>query len=135
MSPPNDERRPRGEGGGSSSSSTTECKAAASHQQDRFAARRLDAALRLPDLDDGTRDPSIPWQACPAPGELVLEVGPRNTAWLQGSSKVIVPLLGALGARWQYGPDGWAFSRRYVDDVLAAADHERRLIRLRSVDR
>ncbi len=134
MSPPNDERRPRGEGGGSSSSSTIECKA--SRRQDRFAAaHRLDAALRLPGLEDGTRDPSVSWDACPAPGELVLEVGPRNTAWLQGSSKVIVPLLGALGARWQYGPDGWAFSRRYVDDVLAAADIERRPIRLRSVDR
>lgn len=133
MSPGDDERHPRGEGGASSSSSNTECKA--SRRQNRPAARRLDAALRLPGLEDGTRDPSVSWDACPAPGELVLEVGPRNTAWLQGSSKVIVPLLGALGARWQYGPDGWAFSRRYVDDVLAAADHERRLIRLRSVDR
>lgn len=135
MIPGDDERRPRGEGGGSSSSSTTECKA--SRRQDRFAARRLDAALRLPDLEDGTRDPSVSWDACRAPGELVLEVGPRNTAWLQGSSKVVVPLLASLGSRWQYEGQagGWAFPKRFVDDVLALADHERRPIRLRSVDR
>ncbi len=133
MIPGKDERRPQAEGGGSSSSSTTDCKA--SRRQDSAAARRLDAALRLPGLEDGTRDPSIAWDACPAPGELVIAVGPRNTAWLTGSSKVIVPLLGALGARWQHGPDGWAFSRRYVDDVLAAADLERRPVRLRSVER
>lgn len=133
MSPPGDESRPRPGSGDSSSSSTTEYKA--SRRQDRPAARRLDAALRLPPLEDGTRDPSIPWQACPGRGELVLEVGPRHTAWLRGSSAVIVPLLGALGAQWQYGPEGWAFSRRYVDDVLAAADLERRTVRLRSVDR
>jgi len=133
MSPPTDESRPRPGSGSSSSSSNTEYRR--TRRQNRPAARRLDAALRLPGLEDGTRDPLIAWDACPAPGELVIEVGPRHTAWLRGSSAVIVPLLGALGARWQYGPDGWAFSRRYVDDVLAAADHERRLIRLRSVDR
>ncbi len=133
MSPPTDESRPRPGSGDSSSSSSTECKA--SRRQDPAAARRLDAALRLPGLEDGTRDPSVAGDACPAPGELVIEVGPRNTAWLRGSSKVIVPLLSTLGARWQYGPDGWAFSRRYVDDVLAAADLERRPVRLRSVER
>ncbi len=133
MSPGKDERRPRPGSGDSSSSSNSESNRAP--RQDRAAGRRLDAALRLPGLDDGTRDPSIAWDACPAPGELVIEVGPRNTAWLTGSSKVIVPLLGALGARWQHGPDGWAFSRRYVEDVLAAADVERRPIRLRSVER
>jgi len=124
VSPPgDDERRPRAEGGGSSSGNNAE--STRDPRQDRPAARRL---------DDVTRDPSNAWDACAA-GELVIEVGPRNTAWLRGSSKVVVPLLGALGARWQHGPDGWAFSRRYVEDVLAAADVERRPIRLRSVER
>jgi hypothetical protein len=133
MSPPTDESRPRPGSGDSSSSSSTKCKA--SRRQDSAAARRLDAALRLPGLEDGTRDPSVSWDALPAPGELVIEVGPRHTAWLTGPSKVIVPLLAMLGTRWQYGPDGWAFPRKYVDDVLAAADLERRPIRLRSVER
>jgi len=93
--------------------------------------------LRLPGLYDGARDPSVSWDACPAPGELVLEVGPRNTAWLRGSSKVVVPLLATLGTQWQYEGQagGWAFPKQFVDDVLALADHEHRPIRLRSVDR
>ncbi len=99
------------------------------------ARRRLDAALRAEPLPDGTRDPSVPWDACPAPGELVVEVGPRNTAWPLGPSRIVFPLLAAVGARWMYGSDGWAFSRRLLGDVLAAVDHAGRPIRLRSVER
>jgi len=55
VSPPNDERRPRAEGGGSSSGSTTKYRRTL--RQDRAATRRRDGALRLPALDDGTRDP------------------------------------------------------------------------------
>ena len=90
------------------------------------------AQLRLPDPEDGTRDSSVPGAA---PGALVVEVGSRHTAWLQGSSRVVVPLLTTLGLRWQYGTDGWAFPRRLVDDVLALCDAERRQVRLRSVER
>jgi len=112
-------------------------QSATAHRQDRSGARRLDATLRLAPLPDGTRDPSISWDACPTPGELVIEVGLRHTAWLQGPSKVVVPLLATLGSRWQYEGQagGWAFPRKYVDDVLALADLERRPIRLRSVER
>ncbi len=90
------------------------------------------AQLRLPDLEDGTRDSSAPGTAT---GALVVEVGNRHTAWLQGSSRVVVPLLTTLGAPWQHGQDGWAFPRRLVDDVLALCDVERRQVRLRPVQR
>lgn len=90
------------------------------------------AQLRLPDPEDGTRDSSVPRAAT---GALVVEVGSRHTAWLQGSSRVVVPLLTTLGAPWQHGPDGWAFPRRRVDDVLALCDAEGRQVRLRSVER
>lgn len=130
-----DERRP-GQGSGASSNGSRN-DATRALRQDQFAARRLDAALRLPPLPDGTRDPSISWDACPKRGELVLEIGPRFTAWLKGPSKIVVPLLATLGTPSQYegAASGWAFPRKYVDDVLALADLDRRPIRLRSVER
>ena len=115
-----DERRSPGKDSGASSNIYQ-------HGQRRaFAVRRSAAALRLPDLTDGL----------PAgPKTLVVEVGPRFTAWLTGPSRLVVPLLATLSLRWQYGTDGWAFSRKYVDDVLALADREGHPIQLRSVER
>lgn len=46
-----------------------------------------------------------------------------STTWLTGPSRVVGPPLTTVGARWQPGVDGWAFSRQLVEDVLAATNH------------
>lgn len=70
MSPGNDERRPRAGSGGSSSSSNIH--STRSLGQDRAGARRHDAALRLPPLDVGTRDPWVARaQTLTVPAEMV----------------------------------------------------------------
>jgi hypothetical protein len=103
-----------------------------------MARQRAEAALRLPALEDGSRDPDIPWTlAPPARGEMVLEVGDRFTAWLQGNVRRVVPLLDAVGCprQWDAEAGAWSLPRARVDDVLARADLEKRRIRLRQVDR
>lgn len=123
-----------------------ETSAALTALRDRFGSvaatattsPRADAARRLPPLQDGARDHDIPWTyEPPARGELVVEVGPRFTAWLQGNVRRVIPLLDAVGCsrQWDHSAGAWSFPRARVDDVLARADLEKRRIRLRQVDR
>lgn len=99
--------------------------------------RRRDAALRLPPLPSGERDPLFDWgrarpSATRAPGRLsrspirVEFDTPRNTALVRGfGGGDLCRFVGGRGT-WIESRRGWSTSARTARDVIAAAERDGR---------
>lgn len=101
--------------------------------------RRRDAALRLPPLSSGRRDPSFDWGAPnqlnwaprsgPSRSPLRVEFdSPRGQALVRGfGGGDYCRLVGGRGL-WLESRRGWSTTARTARDVIAAAERDGRLV-------